>query len=349
MEKKVEAKENSEFPINEMKYSQSVDEIKQLIPYLKEEMKPCPSEEIVFNLIETIDNYGLKRTFKIKSKNQANNNEALNKFKDNLLTEISYLETFTFIPTVNYFKIEKKSNKGKIFKFPKIYDINGDEIPLGKSGSDTFIFLYDNIGDAFSFFNRNKNSNLIVFCVSINTNFFETKKFIKIKGLLNNKNFNFCFTEISAKAMNSATNLKLENLPRIAIIGSDGAIKEDKCIKNVNSFDLQRDLINNIGKKEYTNEEQAKIDKFIYMENDVKKKVVKSMNVYLKNKGLNDVHFYVKSKICIDKKGIKKIRCYPIFYGEAKEEGRNMVANLISNLNEQQLFNDIQCKVKYSH
>ena len=349
MEKKVKANENSEFPINETKYSLSVDEIKQLVPYLKEEMKPCPNEDIVFNLVETIDYYGLKRIFIIKSKNEANNNEALNKFKDNLLTEISYLDTFTVIPTVNSFEIEKKSNKGSIFKFPKIYDINGDEISLGKSGNETIIFIYDNIGDVISFANKNKNANIIIYCVSINMNFFETKKFIKINGLLNNKNFNFCFTEIPAKALNSATNLKLENLPRISIIGSNGAIKEDRSIKNVNSFDLQRDLINNKGKKEYTNEEQVKIEKFIYMENDIKRKIVKSMNIYLKNKGLNDVHFYVRSKICIDKKGIKKIRCYPIFYGEAKEEGRKMVSNLLSILNKQELFNDIRCKIKYSH
>ena len=349
MEKKVEVKEISEFPVNEMKYSQSVEEIKQLIPYLKEEMKPCPSEEIVFNMIETIDYYGIKRTFKIKSKNQVNNNEALNKFKDSLLTEISSLETFTVIPTVNSFEIEKKTNKGNIFKFPKIYDINGDEIPLGNSGNETIILLYDNIGDLISFINRNKNSNIIIYCISINTNFFETKKIIKNNGLLNNKIFNFCFTEISPKALNSATNLKLENLPRIAIIGSNGSIKEDKYVKNVNSFDIQRDLINNIGKKEYNSEDQAKSEKFIYMENDSKRKIVKSMNIYLKNKGLNDVHFYVRSKICIDKKGIKKIRCYPIFYGEAKEEGRKMVSNLLSILNKQELFNDIRCKIKYSH
>ena len=349
MEKKIEEKVIFEFPVNEIKYSQSVEEIKQLVQYLKEEMKPCPSEEIVFNLIEIVDYYGLKRIFKIKSKNQVNNNEALNKFKDNLLTEISYLETFTFIPTVNYFKIEKKTNKGNIFKFPKIYDINGDEITLGNSGSETIILLYDNLGDLISFINRNKNSNLIIFCISINMNFFETKRIIKNNGLLNNKIFNFCFTEISAKALNFATNLKLENLPRIAIIGSNGAIKEDKCIKNVNSFDIQKDLINNIGKKEYSSEDQAKIEKFISFGNELKRKIVKSMNIYLKNKGLNDVHFYVRSKICIDKKGIKKVRCYPIFYGEAKKESRNMVNNLISILNEQQLFNDIQCKVKYSH
>lgn len=347
MEKKIEANAISEFPVNEMKYSQSVDEIKQLIPYLREEMKPCPSEEIYFNLIETIDYYGLKRIFKIKSKNEANNNEALNKFKDNLLTEISYLETFTVIPTVNSFEIEKKTNKGNQFKFPKIYDINGDEISIGNN--EAIIFLYDNLGDIASFINRNKNTNLIIFCISINMNFFETKKFLKNNGLLNNKNFKFCFTEISAKALNSATNLKVQNLPRIAIIGSNGIIKEDKSVKNVSSFDLQRDLINNIGKKEISNEEQMKIDKFIFLENDAKRKVVKSMNIYLKNKGLNDVHFYVKSKICIDKKGIKKTRCYPVFYGEAKEEGRKMVSNLISILNEQELFNDIQCKVKYSH
>ena len=31
--------------------------------------------------------------------------------------------------------------------------------------------------------------------------------------------------------------------------------------------------------------------------------------------------------ICIDKKEIKKIRCYPAFYVEAKEEGRNISTN----------------------
>ena len=72
-----------------------------------------------------------------------------------------------------------------------------------------------------------------------------------------------------------------------------------------------------------------------------------SMNISLKNYGLNNVHFYVKSKICIDKKGIKKMRCYPVFYGEASSQGKNMIDNLINILNGQQLFYEIQCKVKY--
>ena len=72
------------------------------------------------------------------------------------------------------------------------------------------------------------------------------------------------------------------------------------------------------------------------------------MNIYLKKNQLNNVHFYVKTKISIDKKGIKKIRCYPVFYGEAQEEQRNMITNLICELNKQQLFYEIQSKVKYN-
>jgi hypothetical protein len=344
MEKKGE---NSELPIKEMKYSQNMEEMKQLIPVLKDLMISCPSEEVIFNLLETIDQYSFIRNFKIKTKSEMNNNQALNKFKDNFLTDISSLETFTVIPTINSFEIEQLSSKGKKFKCPKIYDINGDEIDLRNfGGKEIFFFLYDNIADLKPFIMRNNSFNSIILCLGINLNFFQTKKWIKNNGLLNNKLFNFCFTEISMKSINTAINLKISNLPRIAIIGADGVIHEDKCIKNVNFFNLQKDLINR-GPKGYNSDEQAKIENFVYLDNENKRRVVKSMNIYLKNNGLNNVHFYVKSKICIDKKGIKKMRCYPVFYGEAKPEEKNMVDNFVNKLNGQQLFYEIQCKVKY--
>ena len=344
MEKKAEPK-TSVYPIGQITYSQSVEEMKELIPNLKNFMTPCPNEDITFNLVETLDQYGLRRNFKIKSKSSINNADELNKFKDNLMIDISTLESFTNIPTINSIEIEPHSSKGKQFKSPKIYDINGDETNI--NGKECIIFIYDNINDLAEFINRNKNLNAIIYCLSINMNFFETKKWIKNNGLLNNRLFYFYFSDISIKSLNSSTNLKIGSLPRIAIIGADGIVREDKLVKNLNMFDLQRDLINNSGKREYNSDEMAKIEKYIYLDNDTKRNLIKSMNIYLKNNGLNDVHFYVKSKICIDKKGIKKIRCYPVFYGEAKEEGRNMIANLISKLNEQQLFYDIQCKVKY--
>lgn len=348
MENKGEKQQNSELPIKEIKYSQNLEDLKQIVFVLKDLMLSCPSEEVIFNLIETIDQYSFIRNFKIKTKSEMNNNEALNKFKNDLLTEISSLETFTSIPNITSFEIEQQSNKGKAFKCPKIYDINGDETVMKNvEGKEIFIFLYDNMNDLIPFIKRNINSNLIVYCLGINLNFFEAKKLIKKNGLLNNQIFNYLFAEISIKSINSFTNLKLKNLPRIAMIGSDGVIHEDKYIKNVNVFNLQKDLINQ-GKKGYNSEEQTKIEKFVYLDNENKRKVVKSMNIYLKNNGLNNVHFYVKSKVCIDKKGIKKMRCYPVFYGEAEIKENNMINNLINKLNGQQLFYDIQCKVKYS-
>jgi hypothetical protein len=287
------------------------------------------------------------RNFTLKSKSDQNNNDDINKFKENLLTEITSLDSFIFIPLSNAFENGVQSNKGNKFKEPKIYNIDGEEATIDASSGEIFLFFFDNLIDLSTFISRNSNSNQIIFCIIINIDFSEAKKWIKNNGLLNNKNFFFYLSEIPEKSIDSSTNIKINNLPRVAII-NNGIIREDKSIKNINTFDIQRDLINNLVKKEYNKEEQAKIEKFLYLENENKRKVVKSTNIYLSNNGFNDVHFYVESKIYIDKRGIKKIKCYPIFYGEANVSAKNMIDNLITALNGQQLFHDIQCKIKYN-
>ena len=342
-----EIKEKPELPIKQMEYTQNIEEMKLLIEILEEQMKSCPSDEIIFNLIETIDYYSLKRNFKLKSKSSNNNLDSLNKFRQKILANLSTLETFIVIPTLNQFEIEKKSNKGSKFISPKIYDINGDKINLSNLGNkEIILFLFDNLNDLNAFIGRNKNTNLIVFCLSINMNFFDTKEWLKNNGLLNNNKLHFIFTEIPNKNETSSTNLKLKNLPRIAYI-ENGTIKEDKSIINVNTFELQKDLIDNISGKSSKIEKQEKIDEFISLSNDIKRNVIKSMNIYLKNNGLNEVHFFVKSKVCISKKGIEKTRCFPVIYGYTTKEKKNMVENLINILNEQNLFHEIQCKVNY--
>ena len=330
-----------------MKYTQSLDEMKPLISHIKDQMMPCPIDDLIFHLVEKVDYYSLIRNFTLKTKTPQNNNETLNTFKDNLLTDLASLESFIVIPTINSFDVEGQPSKGNNFKAPKVFDINGEEATLGTTSPDQYyLFFFDNVTDLGSFIARNKNINIMISCVGINMNFFETKKWIKNNGLLNNTNYSFYFTEIYKKSINSATNLKLCNLPRIALI-NNGVISEDKGIKSVNTFDLQRDLINKIGQN--GNEDQSKNDKWLYLENDNKRKVVKSINIYLKNIGFNDVHFYVKTKICIDKKGIKKVKCHPVFYGEANISQKKLIDNLIYILNGQQLFNEIQSKIKYNN
>ena len=347
MEKKGEAKQKSFLPVKEMKYTQSLDEMKPLISHIKDQMMPCPIDDLIFHLVEKVDYYSLIRNFTLKTKTPQNNNETLNTFKDNLLTDLASLESFIVIPTINSFDVEGQPSKGNNFKAPKVFDINGEEATLGTTSPDQYyLFFFDNVTDLGSFIARNKNINIMISCVGINMNFFETKKWIKNNGLLNNTNYSFYFTEINKKSINSATNLKLCNLPRIALI-NNGVISEDKGIKSVNTFDLQRDLINKIGQN--GNEDQSKNDKWLYLENDNKRKVVKSMNIYLKNIGFNDVHFYVKTKICIDKKGIKKVKCHPVFYGEANISQKKLIDNLIYILNGQKLFNEIQSKIKYNN
>ena len=348
METKGVSSISSQLPIKEKKYIQTVEEMKYLIQYLKEYMRSCPKDDIIFSLTEKVDYYSLSRTFKLKSITPQNNNENLKKFVDNLLNDIASLESFIVIPTIHSFEIEAKSNKGNKFKAPKVYDINGDETMLGVSAIQNFLFFYDNLTDLCKFISKNANANVMILCVGINTDFFEVKKWLKNNGLLNNRNFFFYFSEISVKAMNSSTNIKLHNLPRVAVIGNENII-EDKFIKNVNTFDIQRDLINILGQRVFNNEEQVKADRFINLGNDDKRKVVKSMNIYLRNNGFNEVNFYVKSKISIDKQGIKKIKCYPVFYGEANNSAKNLIDNLITDLNGQKLFYEIQCKVKNSH
>ena len=54
------------FPNEETKYQLIIEEMKQLIPFLKEEMKSCPNQDFVFNLIEIVDFYALKRSLILK-------------------------------------------------------------------------------------------------------------------------------------------------------------------------------------------------------------------------------------------------------------------------------------------
>ena len=81
------------------------------------------------------------------------------------------------------------------------------------------------------------------------------------------------------------------------------------------------------------------------MDNDNKRKVIKAINIYVNEIGLKGVHFYIKSKISIDRKGITKTRCYPIFYGDTNKEGKDLIDALIRSLEGQELFHDIQNKV----
>lgn len=344
MEKAKNNMKSRDFPTQETKYQQVVEEMKQLIPYLSEEMKSCPIDDLAFTLMETVDFYSLKRNFKLKSKSSINDNST-KEFKQKFLANLSIFDTFVVVPDDNKKSIflESKSNKGNKFISPKVYDINGDEGLIPSIPGEIYLFLYDNISDLNLFLKKNQNNNLICFCLGINLNFFETKKWIKNNGLLDNTNFSFYF--ISNKS-ETDTNLKYYNLPRKVIIDSDNVILLDKNIKNLYDFDLTKNS-KNIINDDINNNDINDSTSFIVLENNNKRKIVKAINIYLKSAGLKDVHFYVKSKITIDKNGIKKSRCYPAFYGEATKSEKGMVDNLIYTLNGQELFKDVQNKVNY--
>ena len=343
MEKAKNNMRSMDFPNQETKYQQVVEEMKQLIPYLLEEMKSCPADDIVFTLMETVDFYSLKRNFKLKSK-LSNNDNTTKEFKQKFLTNLSIFDTFVVIPTNNKKTIclEEKSNKGNKFISPKVYDINGDEGILPSIPGEIYLFLYDNISVLNLFTKKNYNNNLSCFCLGINLNFFETKKWIKNNGLLDKNNFSFYFIKSKSE---TDTNLKYYNLPRKVIIDSDNVILQDKNIKNLSDFDLTKNSNNNF--IDINNNDISESTSFILLENNNKRKIVKTINIYLKSAGLKDVHFYVKSKISIDKNGIKKSRCYPAFYGEATKSEKGMIDNLIKTLNGQELFKDVQNKVNY--
>ena len=338
-----ERKTNVDFPNQQTKYQQIVEEMKQLVPFLQEEMAKCPSNNLIFTLIETVDFYSLKRNFRFKSKTklQPSNTHLINIFKEKYITYLSTFDSFITIPIKdsNSFQITL-SNKGNKLKSPKVFDINGDERLLTGHEKRIILFLYEHIGELNLFIHKNINININCFCLGINMNFFETKKWIKNKGLLNNKNFSFYFINKSE----NDTNLKYFNLPRIVEIGSDDTIIEDKKIKNLYNFELEKDFLNKNIKSEQDKKEESN---FVYLENDNKRKIIKAINIYLKTAGLNDVHFYVTNKICIDKNGIKKAKCYPAFFGETNKLGKYMVDDLVESLNKQELFKDVQNKVIY--
>ena len=332
---------NMDFPNEETKYQQNMEEMKQLIPFLKEELKACPNENLVFTLIETVDFYSLKRYFKLKSKSNSDN-ESLSKFKDSLLNNISNLDSFIVIPHKNSPEIDAIKNKGSKFQSPNVFNIDGDEGMIDMDEEEKILFIYDNMEILNLFLEKNKNSEKKIICLGVNPQFFEQKKYLKNNGFLNKSNLQFYFIN----SENSNCTLNIKNLPRILLIGKDNIISEEKMIKDINNLEIEKILINDKDNNDMNDEEKRKKDSnFILLENDNKRKVIKAMNIYMNEIGLKDVHFYVKSKINIDKKGITKTKCHPAFYGDASKEGKELVDVLINTLNGQELFHDIQNKI----
>ena len=333
--------QNMDFPNEEIKYQQSMEEMKQLVPYLKEEMKFCPTENLIFTLIETVDFYSLKRFFKLKSNSDSEHESVLAKFKESLLTNISLLDSFIVIPRKDSLNFDTVKNKGNVFKSPLVYNIEGDEVNINIENEEKILFIYNNISDLNRFLEKNKNSEKKIICLGVNPNFFEQKKILKKNGYLNKNNLKFFF--FNNESQN--TELIMNNLPRLIKIEANNIISEDKSIKN-NNFEIEKIIENKKENANKKNDEYRKKDSnFILLSNEHKRKIIKGINIYLNEIGLKDVHFYVKSKISIDKKGITKTRCYPIFYGDSTKEGNDLINVLIKSLEAQDLFHDIQNNV----
>ena len=333
--------QNMDFPNEEIKYQQSMEEMKQLVPYLKEEMKFCPTENLIFTLIETVDFYSLKRFFKLKSNSDSEHESVLAQFKESLLTNISLLDSFIVIPRKDSLNFDTVKNKGNGFKSPLVYNIEGDEVNIDIENEEKILFIYNNISDLNLFLEKNKNSEKKIICLGVNPNFFEQKKILKKNGYLNKNNLQFFFFNNE----NQNTELIMNNLPRLIKIEANNLISEDKSIKN-NNFEIEKIIENKKEDANKKNDEYRKKDSnFILLTNEHKRKIIKGINIYLNEIGLKDVHFYVKSKISIDKKGITKTRCYPIFYGDSTKEGNDLINVLIKSLEAQDLFHDIQNNV----
>ena len=334
---------NMDFPNEEVKYQQSMEEMKQLIPFLKEEMKLSPTENLVFTLIETVDFYSLKRFFKLKSNSVSENESSLAKFKESLLTNISILDSFIVIPRKTSLNFDTVKNKGNAFKSPLVYNISGDEVNIDIENEEKLLFIYDKLDNLNLFLENNKNSDKKIICLGVNPNYFEQKKILKKNGFLEKNNFQFYFVNNE----NDHTELIMNNLPRLLKIEEDNVISEDKSIKD-NNFEIEKIIVNKKeeGEIKRKNDERRKKDSnFILLSNEHKRKIIKGLNIYLNEIGLKDVHFYEKSKISIDKKGITKTRCYPIFYGDSTKEGNDLINALIKSLEAQDLFHDIQNNV----
>ena len=303
-------------------------------------MRICPTENFIFTLIETVDFYSLKRYFKLKSNSDSLNVPNLHKFKESFLANISNLDSFIVIPNKNSLDINNIKSKGSEFKSPLVYNIEGDEVNIDIK-EENILFIYDNMNDLNLFLEKNKNSEKKIICLGVNPNFFEQKKILKKNGYLNKNNLQFFFFNNE----NQNTELIMNNLPRLIKIEANNLISEDKSIKN-NNFEIEKIIENKKEDANKKNDEYRKKDSnFILLSNEHKRKIIKGINIYLNEIGLKDVHFYVKSKISIDKKGITKTRCYPIFYGDSTKEGNDLINVLIKSLEAQDLFHDIQNNV----
>ena len=161
--------------------------MKILIPTLKDEMKSCLPTDLVFPLIETVAFYTLKRFFKLKS-SSSSNNKSLSQFKETLLSNISNFDSFIVIPKRNSFALDASNNKGSQFKFPKVYNMEGDESVIVFGNGESIFFIYDNTSNLNLFLENNQNKKMACFCLRVNQNFFELKKKIKSHRYFNRNN-----------------------------------------------------------------------------------------------------------------------------------------------------------------
>jgi hypothetical protein len=249
------------YPYEETKYRQNVEEMKQLIPFVKEEMKSCPNNDMSFTIIETVDFYNLKRFFKIKTNSSVSNTKSITQFKETLLTNISNLDSFVVIPPKNSLSVDALSGKGNRILGPKVYDVRGDESTIELSEKEILFFIYDNFNDLILFLEKNQNMKVHCFCLGVNLNFFEMKNNIKKNGFLNRSDVSFYFTNTDDyNKRNGDNNIQLTNLPRAILVDKHNTIKEDKRIKDVINFEVEKDLINiNEEAKIKKNEDQKKI------------------------------------------------------------------------------------------
>ena len=320
-------------PDVETSYTKNIENMPELINIISEQLNQSPNQSISIILNEKVNIDGIKRDIEINGQIPKKFENSVLNFKDDLFSTLTSTKSFYDINDEKCWKIENLPGKGNKFESPKVYDINGNESIINLNGNNyDGVFIYDDEKDFELFKNNIKNLNII--CICKTNSFFQRKKKLINEGCLNQ------YPHYFVNGKNE--DFKNLDLPKIIIVNERGIVYLNYKLDKEKIKDFENNIIySNDGKSENLNEWLFNGD------NEQKLNVVRKINLYLRNKGYNNVNFSLNSKSIIQKNNNIIRETVPTFTGVVPMNMKEDYEKIIREISRDLQFENSLNNVKY--
>jgi hypothetical protein len=326
---------NLPVPKIEVSLKKRQENLSDLLPILKNELKTCPYESITSEVKENASINGIKRSFKINGQIPSKYSSELNEFKNDLFSSLTNTNSFFDIDDNESWKIEETQAKGQKFESPNVFDIEGNETIIKLPQKDCIIFIYENNEQLNYLMDKMKKIPIIFVCKT--NNFFQKKKDLIQNGKLYDYQHYFFSEDDQA-----FKNLKL---PRIIIINEKGQIFDNRSLEKLNEIDSLENNLLYSPVEDVDNEYENLNSWWLNANNKIKMDVIYKINRQLDEAGFNNIDFEIDTSCKIDNKGIYAMRAIPIFTGCLPKNKEKDLKKFIDSTQEEGNFEKIKNSV----